>query len=265
MKIPSLKKLLAKDEFPELKDEDAEKQISRLQLKLLRIQQGIFHHGQRAIILFEGFDAAGKGGAIRRLTETLDPRGVRAFPIGPPTAEEQGRHYLYRFWKALPRPGMISVFDRTWYGRVLVERVDKLIPEERWRDAYREINETEKMLQDDGVDIVKIFLGISPQEQLHRFEQRLEDPYKQWKLSEDDLHARKKWHEYVEATDDMFKHTHSKHSPWHLIAANNKNYARVEALTAVCEALEKHGKWMEKRAIEHSSKKLKKMLARAKI
>ncbi|HXN40227.1 MAG TPA: polyphosphate kinase, partial [Myxococcaceae bacterium] len=181
MKHPSLSALLAREKFPKIDSQETyERRLERLQHKMLRIQQGNYHSGGRAIIAIEGFDAAGKGGAIRRITEGLDPRGIKVVPIGPPLPEEQGRHWLYRFWRELPPPGMITVFDRTWYGRVLVERVDGLASKKAWKRAYSEINEFEAMLVNDGIDVVKIFMAISKREQLKRFEERLKDPYKHW-------------------------------------------------------------------------------------
>lgn len=256
----SLAKLIASKDFPFEDSEVAEDKIIKLQHKMLRVQQGVYHHKKRTLILFEGFDAAGKGGTIRRLTENLDPRGVRVHPFGPPSANEQGRHYLYRFWEALPKPGLISVFDRTWYGRVLVERVAKLTPKERWRQAYQEINELEALLQADGIDLIKIFLAISPDEQLQRFEERLHNPYKQWKLTKEDIRARKHWREYVKATDEMFAKTNKKSSPWHLIPADDKNYARVRSMEIVTSKLKHHAQWMEKRVSEFKTEKLEKLL-----
>src|SRR5512143_2546906 len=149
---PSLSRLLA-GPFPAVPSKDGyERRLEELQRRMLLVQQGLFHSRRRAIVAIEGFDASGKGGAIRRLTEAIDPRGVKVVPIGPPTGEEQGRHWLWRFWRALPAPGTLTVFDRTWYGRVLVERVEGLARKAEWRRAYREINEFERVLADDGVD-----------------------------------------------------------------------------------------------------------------
>ncbi|HEX9306115.1 MAG TPA: hypothetical protein VF894_01415 [Anaeromyxobacter sp.] len=200
MAHPSLSKLLAKDAFPEVASKHVyERRLDELQRRILLIQQGVFLTRRRAIVAVEGFDAAGKGGVIRRLTEGVAPRGVKVVPIGPPSPDEQGRHWLWRFWRDLPLPGTITIFDRTWYGRVLVERVEGLAKKAEWMRAYREINEFERLLVDDGVDVVKVFLGISKAEQLRRFEERLRDPYQQWKLGESDVRARRKWNDYVEA------------------------------------------------------------------
>jgi len=241
-----LSKLLQQKDFPKLKnDKKSDEELRDLQLQILRIQQGIWHQKKRAIIVFEGFDAAGKGGAIRRLTEPLDPRGFRVHPMGPPEGDEQQKHFLYRFWQRLPAPGSIAIFDRSWYGRVLVEKVEGLAPKNRIQDAYREIREFEKMLLDDGISVVKIFLAIDKGEQLRRFEERLKDPYKQWKLTPDDVKSRTKWNEYVKAADEMFSETSEKKNPWNLIAANDKDYTRIQTLKVITKELKFNKKWME--------------------
>jgi AMP-polyphosphate phosphotransferase len=220
-----------------LKDKDEyEGRLEALQLKMLSIQQTYYHEGRRGIVAVEGWDAAGKGGMIRRLTEKLDPRGVKVWPIGPPEPSEQGRHYLYRFWTKLPEHGTIAIFDRSWYGRVLVERVDKLIDKDAWERAYGEINDFERMLVDDGVRLVKIFLHISPEEQLERFAARLKDPYKRWKLRQSDIDVHLKWDDYHEAIEDMFDRTSTKTAPWHAIPGNQKWYERVAALEEITDA-----------------------------
>jgi polyphosphate kinase 2 (PPK2 family) len=223
----------------EMPDKDAyEKALSKAQLRLLRLQQHHYHHHRRAVIVFEGWDASGKGGAIRRLTEKLDPRGVHVWPIGAPTPDEQSRHYLYRFWKKLPEPRTWAVFDRSWYGRVLVERVERFCTKEEWQRAYQEINEFEKMLSDDGAVVVKIFLHISKKEQLRRFHEREENPYKRWKITDDDWRNRKKWNKYERAIDDMFEKTTTRDAPWTPIAGERKWYARVSVCKAIADALE---------------------------
>ncbi|HEX2112850.1 MAG TPA: polyphosphate kinase [Alphaproteobacteria bacterium] len=220
-----------------LKDEDEyERKLEALQNKMLTIQQAYYHAGRRGIVAVEGWDAAGKGGMIRRLTEKLDPRGVKVWPIGPPETSEQGRHYLYRFWTKLPEPGTIAIFDRSWYGRVLVERVDKLASKEAWQRAYDEINDFERMLIDDGVRLAKVFLHVTPEEQLKRFAQRLHDPYKRWKLRESDIRVHVQWEDYAEAIEDMFDRTSTKAAPWTVIPANQKWYARIAAMMAITDA-----------------------------
>jgi len=254
----SLSKLL-QDGVDYPSPEEADKRLKDLQLQMLRIEQGLYLGKRRAIIALEGFDAAGKGGAIRRLTETLDPRGYKVYPIGPPLPDEQGRHYLYRFWTKLPAPGEISIFDRSWYGRVLVERVESLIPKQAWSRAYREIREFEGVLTDDGVDLVKVFLAISKKEQLRRFKDRLTDPYKQWKITDSDLEARKHWGQYVRAVDDLLPETSTRECPWHIVPADNKEFARIQVLTIVTNRLRHHAQHME----EAAQKKLKKSAKQA--
>ncbi|WP_372822999.1 polyphosphate kinase 2 family protein [Pseudoalteromonas shioyasakiensis] len=227
-------------QWPSVKDKQTYKrQLKHWQTKLLHVQQAYFHQGRRAVIVLEGWDAAGKGGAIRRLTQRLDPRGFTVYPIAAPTSEEQGKHYLYRFMTKLPAPGTIAFFDRSYYGRVLVERVEGLASSQQWQRAYQEINEFERLLIDDEVRIVKVFLNISSDEQLKRFEGRLQDPYKRWKLTSEDIRNREKRGEYVNAINDMFVHTNTKAAPWHIIAAQYKWYARIEVLKTVVKQLRK--------------------------
>lgn len=237
-----------------------EEEIKKLQLHILRIQQGVYHKKERVVIIFEGFDAAGKGGAIRSITEPLDPRSVKVIPIGAPSEEEQGKHYLYRFWKHLPAPGHITIFDRSWYGRVLVEKVDNLISDKRLREAYGEINEFEEQLVADGIVLIKFFLAITKDEQLERFEDRLKDPYKQWKLTMADIEARKKWDQYVDAVDVMFQKCHTSKAGWNLIAANSKKFARREVLKTIRNNLHFCEKWIEGKAHKKRETKLNKLL-----
>lgn len=235
------------DKYPKLSDldmtarvierKDYENHLAELQLRILRVQQAYFHEKRRAIIVFEGWDASGKGGTIRRMTEQLDPRGYKVWPIAAPKPEEQGRHYLYRFWTRLPEPGTIALFDRSWYGRVLVERVEGFAKKEEWHRAYHEIREFERMLSADGVRIIKLFFHITQEEQLRRFAERLRNPYKRWKLTEEDIRNREKWTDYEQAIGDMFEQTSTRDAPWVPIAANQKWHVRVRALEAVLEAL----------------------------
>jgi polyphosphate kinase 2 (PPK2 family) len=226
-----------------------------LQLKLLRIQQGIWFKKERVIIMFEGTDASGKGGAIRRIAEVVDPRGIEVHPIGPPTDLEKGKHWLYRFWAALPAPGIMTLFDRSWYGRVLVERVDKLTDEKNWRRAYEEINQFEAMLTNDGIHLIKFFLKISKDEQLKRFQKRLNDPYKQWKVTDADIKARKQWNEYQVAIQEMLNK--SSDIPWNVIETDDKQEAREEILKILGRELGPFGKWMEKESSLKKSRKLR--------
>lgn len=207
------------------------KRLKNAQLQLLLIQRFIYDRRREVVILFEGWDAAGKGGGIRRLVEHLDPRGYVVHPIGAPTRDEKDVHYLQRFWKRLPGPGRICIFDRSWYGRVLVERVEAFATKAEWQRAYSEINAFEKLLTGDGVPVLKFFLHISPEEQLKRFKERETNPFKNWKITEEDYRNREKWPEYEKATDDMLRKTSPKHAPWHVVASEHKWHARVQ----VCE------------------------------
>ncbi len=265
MKPPSLRELLDSGDFPSAAEgKGYSEEMKGLELKLLRIQQALWHEKKRAIVVFEGFDAAGKGGAIARLTRNIDPRGVNVWPIGPPTPEEQAKHYLYRFWTRLPAPGTLAIFDRSWYGRVLVERVEGFATRREWTRAYREINEFERGLVDDGVELVKLFLAIDKHEQLRRFEARIRDPYKQWKIGEADLRARARWGDYVRAADDMFELTSKKHSRWEAIPANDKPYARLRVLQIVAGRLGQQ-RWVKKaealdqRSLKHELAALRRM------
>jgi polyphosphate kinase 2 (PPK2 family) len=260
LKLSSLLKSLPTNSFSEAQKNAMEEETKELQLQMLRIQQGVFHKKDRVVIMLEGFDAAGKGGTIRKITENLDPRSVKVVPIGAPHPEDQGKHWLYRFWRELPAEGHITIFDRSWYGRVLVEKVEKLTEAEKLKRAHQEINEFEAQLQNDGIVLIKIFLAISEDEQLERFKARINDPYKQWKISMDDIRARKNWHEYVEAVDELFKKTHLPSSPWHLIPANSKRFTRLEVLKILTKKLKTHSDWMEKAAEKYDQKKLLKLL-----
>ncbi len=188
---------------------------------------------RRAVLVFEGGDAAGKGGAIRRISWPLDPRGLKVWPIAAPTPEEMGHHYLYRFWKRLPRPGQLVIFDRSWYGRVLVERIEGFATEAEWSRAYEEINEFERMLHDDGIRLVKIYLHITKEVQLARFRARFHDPLKRWKLSEEDLRNRSRWDEYEVAIEEMFRKTSTDANPWTVIPSNDKKHSRLAVIKAV--------------------------------
>lgn len=219
--------------------DDYERRLKKLQFKMLSIQQAYIRTNRRAVIVFEGWDAAGKGGTIRRLTEMLDPRLFQVWPIGAPTPEEQGRHWLYRFWMKLPAAGTVAIFDRSWYGRVLVERVEGIATRGEWQRAFDEINEFEKTLTDDGVRLVKVFLHVSAGEQLERLTERLEDPYKRWKLAVADLCNYGHREAYMRAMHDMFDRTLTRAAPWAAIQADKKWIARVVALEAITGALAK--------------------------
>jgi polyphosphate kinase 2 (PPK2 family) len=214
-----------------------ERHLIQAQRRLREVQLAYFRSQRRALIVLEGWDASGKGGVIRRMAVLLDPRGFKVWPIAVPEPEEQGRHYLYRFWRRIPERGVIAVFDRSWYGRVLVERVEDLIDREAWIRAYREINDFERMLVDDGARIVKVFLHISAREQRRRFEERILNPLKRWKITLDDLRTRQKRNAYALATDEMFAKTSTLAAPWHIVSAEDKYFARIEALTLIADRL----------------------------
>jgi polyphosphate kinase 2 (PPK2 family) len=210
-----------------------DRKLKKLQRKLALIQQAYLFSGQSGVIVFEGWDAAGKGGTIRRISAAFDPRSFKVWPIGAPRNYYLQRNFLLRFMERLPPDGAITAFDRSWYGRVLVERVEGLTPEKRWKAAYGEINNFEQMLTDDGVRLVKLFFHITPEEQLARFEERLRNPLKRWKLSYEDFRNRKRWDDYARAINEMFEKTSKSHAPWHLIPANDKRHARIEAIELV--------------------------------
>lgn len=212
-------------------------ELARLRLALSKIQQSYLFSGDKAVILFEGWDAAGKGGTIRRVSSALDPRSFKVWPIGAPRNFYLDRHYLLRFMERLPPNGAISAFDRSWYGRVLVERVEHLTPETRWRQAYDEIRNFERMLLDDGTRLVKLFFHITPDVQLKRFEERLRNPLKRWKLTYEDFRNRTHWHEYTEAIDEMFEKTSTAEAPWTVVPANDKKYARIFAMKAIVDTI----------------------------
>jgi polyphosphate kinase 2 (PPK2 family) len=194
--------------------------------------------GPPLCVLFEGWDASGKGGAIKRLVAPLDARHVRVKQFAAPSPDEKRHHYLHRFVSALPGWGGMAVLDRTWYGRVLVERVEGFASAEEWERAYREIDEFERQLCDDGMIIVKLFLHISPEEQLERFERRREDPLKVWKLTDEDWRNREKRATYEAALEDMFERTGTELAPWRIVSAESKRYARVRVMQEVIEAIE---------------------------
>jgi AMP-polyphosphate phosphotransferase len=213
-------------------------ELGRLQQRLERIQSAHIIHGRSAIVAIEGWDASGKGGAIQRLTASWDPRYFQVWPIGAPTEEERVRHFLWRFWSRLPGRGEINVFDRTWYGRVLVERIEGFCSEAEWKRAYDEINEFEAQQHHDGVTVIKVFMHVTAAEQDRRFQERLADPWKRWKTGKDDYRNRARRAEYLRAYRDMFKRTDTRTAPWTVIDANDKKSARIALLTHVANRLE---------------------------
>ena len=224
-------------EFPKMDFADYERRLTSLQGVLQLIQQAYLGTPERAILVLEGWDTAGKGGIVRRLGWALDPRSFKVHPIAAPDEHERAQHYLQRFWRRLPEKGQIVAFDRSWYGRVLVERVEGLAAKKEWRRAYREINEFERMLINSGIRLVKLFLHITPDEQMRRFRDRLTDPVKRWKLSYEDFRNRARWADYETAIEDMMAETSTDLAPWHLIPANNKPYGRVAAFRILVDRL----------------------------
>jgi polyphosphate:AMP phosphotransferase len=206
-----------------------------------RLNKAVRAAGQerRSIVwVFEGWDAAGKGGAIRRLTDAIDARDFRVIPVSKPNDEEKAHHYLWRFWRHVPRAGMVTIYDRSWYGRVLVERLEGFATEPEWKRAYRELNEFERELAEHGVIVLKFWLHIGKDEQLRRFRDRETTAYKRHKMDAEDWRNRRKWQSYEIAVGDMLALTSSRHAPWHLIAANNKRHARLAILKTSCRQIE---------------------------
>lgn len=228
-------------EHKSILEDDYKPKLKEYQLRLLNLTRELAEVRRSLIVVFEGPDAAGKGGAIKRLAERLDPRLLRVHSIIKPTAEEYQHHYMWRFWVKLPPFGQTVIFDRSWYGRVLVEQVEGFATEKEWKRAYDEINEFERTLADDGAIILKFYLHISKDEQLFRFKRREADPYKHWKINDEDWRNRRKWDEHNSAAEDMFEKTSTEDAPWTVIAANYKWYARLRVLRTAVEALERAG------------------------
>jgi len=201
-------------------------------------QLGSGRVGPPVCAIFEGWDASGKGGAIKRLVYPMDPRHVRVSQFAAPTPDEKRHHFLWRFWPKLPGWGGMAVFDRSWYGRVLVERVEEFATKDEWKRAYREIRNFEQGLTDEGTILVKFWLHLSEEEQLKRFEARANDPLKQWKLTEEDWRNRGKRPQYEEAVEEMFEETSTDNAPWSIIPAESKRYARVAVIETMIEAME---------------------------
>ncbi|MCC5846767.1 MAG: polyphosphate:AMP phosphotransferase [Verrucomicrobia bacterium] len=214
------------------------KKLKSLQRKLYQLQHQAKLKKISTVLVFEGQDAAGKGGAIRRLVQGLDAQEYSVIPIAAPTDEEKAHHYLWRFWRHLPRAGRVTIFDRSWYGRILVERVEGFAQLPEWQRAYEEINEFERQLCEHGTVLIKFWIQIDKDEQLHRFEERKNTPYKQWKITEEDWRNRKQWDAYAAAVDDMVALTHAPRAPWVLVEGNDKAHARIKVLETVCQHLE---------------------------
>jgi polyphosphate kinase 2 (PPK2 family) len=226
-----LSKTLTRDEYV--------RDLIRYQLQLRALAYQLYVQKRPLVIVYEGWDAGGKGGNIKRITEKLDPRGYEVYPIAAPQGEDKTHHYLWRFWRRLKAPDekQILFFDRSWYGRVMVERLEGFCTEEEWKRAYREINEFERQLADFGTILAKFWIQISKEEQLRRFEARRETPYKAWKLTDEDWRNREKWDLYEEAINDMILKTSTLTAPWTIVEGNCKWYARVKALRTLVQLL----------------------------
>jgi polyphosphate kinase 2 (PPK2 family) len=236
LKMP---KLASVDLSPALTDEEYKKELKKLQKRLGELHNIIYRKKIPVILCYEGWDAAGKGGNIRRVARPLDPRGFDVMPIASPEPRELARQYLWRFWTRLPRSGHICIFDRTWYGRVMVERLEGFCTEKDWKRAYNEINEFERMLTDWGAVVLKFWIHIDQETQLARFNDRQNTPEKQWKITEEDWRNREKWPQYEMAIDEMLQKTSTKNAPWHIIESNDKKYARIRTMKIIVKALEK--------------------------
>ena len=230
-------RLDALDQNTSISKEEYGHELKRCQLGLLNLQLRLKESKRSVLIIIEGPDAAGKGGAIKRTLERLDPRLIRVYSTQKPTPEEYKHHYLWRFWNRLPSYGELAVFDRSWYGRVLVERVEGFASESEWKRAYGEINELERTLTDDGTIIIKLFIQVSKKEQLKRFKERQSDPYKHWKINEEDWRNRRKWSQHNAAAEAMFVKTSTKIAPWTVIPGDYKWFARVKFAQTIYERI----------------------------
>ena len=236
-KMPKLSEVSL--EGKELTDEEYKEKLDELQARLSDLHNRLYRKRVPLIIAYEGWDAAGKGGNIKRIAEALDPRGYEVHPIASPEPHEKSRHYLWRFWTRLPKDGHVAIFDRTWYGRVMVERIEGFCSENDWKRAYNEINEFEKELDNWGAVIIKFWVQIDKDTQLARFTDRQNTPEKQWKITDEDWRNREKWDVYEEAIDEMIAKTSTKFAPWYILESVDKKYARVKALQIIIDALEK--------------------------
>ena len=222
-----------------LDQETYKKELVLNQVALAQLGYQVYVQQRPVVMVFEGWDAAGKGGVIKRITEKLDPRGYVVYSIAAPQGEDKTHHYLWRFWRRLPEAGQIAILDRSWYGRVLVERVEGFCSEAEWKRAYREINQFEKELVDFGTILFKFWMNITKDEQLRRFEDRAADKLRSWKLTDEDWRNREKWDRYEEAVNEMLLRTSTLNAPWTVVEGNDKRYARVRVLSTLVEKLSK--------------------------
>ncbi len=227
--------------------EEYKERLEKLQAKIEKLHGELYRRRIPVVLGFEGWDAGGKGGAIKRLTQRMDPRGYVVHPTASPNDIEKAHHYLWRFWTDMPKAGHITIFDRTWYGRVLVERVEGFCTRQEWQRAYKEINDMEKDLTDGGAIVLKFWMQIDKEEQERRFKAREEDPQKQWKITEEDWRNRAKWDQYEEAVNEMLLRTSTPEAPWIVVEGNCKYYARIKVLETAVKAIEERIRQEEKR------------------
>ncbi len=246
--VPLLQNVFPLQKMPKLaeipldqkvEEKEYKQELDALQDRLKELHNRLYRKKVPVVIVYEGWDAAGKGGNIKRITSALDPRGFEVHPIASPEPHEKARHYLWRFWTRLPKTGHIAIFDRSWYGRVMVERLEGFCSENDWKRAYNEMNEFEKELRDWGAVIIKFWVQIDKDTQLARFTQRQNTPEKQWKITDEDWRNREKWDAYEGAVNEMIEKTSTTYAPWHILESVDKKYARLKALKIVVAELEK--------------------------
>ena len=246
--VPLLQNVFPLEKMPKLseialeqtvEEKEYKLKLKHLQSRLQDLHNRLYRMKVPVVILFEGWDAAGKGGNIKRITQALDPRGFEVHPIASPEPHEKARHYLWRFWTRLPKTGHIAIFDRSWYGRVMVERLEGFCSENDWKRAYNEINEFEKELHDWGAVVIKFWVQIDKDTQLKRFEDRRDTPEKRWKITDEDWRNREKWDQYEVAVDEMIEKTSTTYAPWHILESVDKKYARVKALEIIIKEIQK--------------------------
>ena len=243
-----------------LDKEEYREQLLSHQLEIRELARWLYFEKRSMVLVFEGWDAAGKGGSIRRLTEKVDPRGFEVVPIAAPAGEDKTHHYMWRFWRRLlpPQDKQILIFDRSWYGRVLVERVEGFARKKEWLRAYREINDFERQLSEAGILLGKFWFHVSPEEQLRRFEARKLTPHKTWKLTDEDWRNRDKWTPYLESVEDMLLKTSTLHAPWTVVEGEDKRWARVKVLRTVVQLITAARAAAEQEPVKAKKKKKKK-------
>ena len=240
MKRETAESILAETDLSKsMPKEVYEERLKALQKKMEHLHGELYRRRIPVVLGFEGWDAGGKGGAIKRLTSHMDPRGYVVNPTASPSDTEKAHHYLWRFWRAMPKAGHIAIFDRTWYGRVMVERIEGFCTEKEWKRAYGEINAMEQDLVNAGAIVLKFWMQIDKDEQARRFKARQENPKKQWKITDEDWRNREKWDQYEVAVEEMLEKTSMPHAPWIVVEGNDKYYARIKVLECVTEAIEK--------------------------